>query len=164
MGIGFRELIIILLIALVLFGAKKLRNVGSDLSTRSATSRSRSTTATTNRRKQLKRRFQQGCRLPPKARVQRQVRQQAERLTAMFEVGFSEILLIFAIALLVLGPERLPKLAADVGRWAGRARAMARQLRTQLEQEVQYDPLKGPTGTRPARFTPAPTAAQTAAD
>ncbi len=31
MGIGFRELIIILLIALVLFGAKKLRNVGSDL-------------------------------------------------------------------------------------------------------------------------------------
>jgi sec-independent protein translocase protein TatA len=31
MGIGFRELLIVLLIALVLFGAKKLRNVGSDL-------------------------------------------------------------------------------------------------------------------------------------
>jgi Tat protein translocase TatB subunit len=60
----------------------------------------------------------------------------------MFEVGFTEIVLIFAIALLVLGPSRLPKLAADVGRWAGRARAMARQLRTQLEQEVHYDPLK----------------------
>ena len=42
----------------------------------------------------------------------------------MFEVGFTEIALIFAIALLVLGPERLPKLAADLGRWAGRARAM----------------------------------------
>jgi sec-independent protein translocase protein TatB len=60
----------------------------------------------------------------------------------MFEVGFTEIVLIFAIALLVLGPARLPKLAADVGRWAGRARTMARQLRTQLEQEVHYDPLK----------------------
>ena len=52
----------------------------------------------------------------------------------MFEVGFTEIILIFGIALLVLGPARLPKLAADLGRWAGRARAMARQLRTQLEQ------------------------------
>jgi sec-independent protein translocase protein TatB len=60
----------------------------------------------------------------------------------MFEVGFTEIVLIFAIALLVLGPARLPKLAADVGRWAGRARAMARQLRTQLEQEARYDPLR----------------------
>jgi sec-independent protein translocase protein TatB len=59
----------------------------------------------------------------------------------MFEVGFTEIVLIFGIALLVLGPTRLPKLAADLGRWAGRARAMARQLRTQLEQEVQFDPL-----------------------
>jgi Tat protein translocase TatB subunit len=60
----------------------------------------------------------------------------------MFEVGFTEIVLIFGIALLVIGPERLPKLAADVGRWAGRARAMARQLRTQLEQEVKFDPLR----------------------
>jgi Tat protein translocase TatB subunit len=62
----------------------------------------------------------------------------------MFEVGFTEIILILGIALLVLGPERLPKLAADLGRWAGRARAMARQLKTQLEQEVKYDPLRDP--------------------
>jgi Tat protein translocase TatB subunit len=54
----------------------------------------------------------------------------------MFEVGFTEIVLILGIALLVLGPERLPKLANQVGRWAGRARAMARQLRAQLDEEV----------------------------
>jgi sec-independent protein translocase protein TatB len=52
-------------------------------------------------------------------------------------VGSGEILLIMVIALVVLGPEKLPKLAADIGRWMGRARAMARQLRTQLDQEIQ---------------------------
>jgi sec-independent protein translocase protein TatB len=54
----------------------------------------------------------------------------------MFEVGFSELLLICAIALVVLGPQRLPKLAQQVGRWIGRARAMARQFREQLEEEA----------------------------
>jgi Tat protein translocase TatB subunit len=54
----------------------------------------------------------------------------------MFGIDFSEILVIFAIALVVLGPEKLPKLAATVGRWIGRARAMARQFREQLEQEA----------------------------
>ena len=57
----------------------------------------------------------------------------------MFEVGFTEIVLILGLALLVLGPEKLPGLAEKVGRWTGRARAMARQLRTQLEQEVTLD-------------------------
>lgn len=79
----------------------------------------------------------------------------------MFEVGFTEILLIFGIALLVLGPTRLPKLAADVGRWAGRARSMARQLRTQLEQETQFDPLKDIRSamdqTTNTIYSPAPT-------
>jgi sec-independent protein translocase protein TatB len=57
----------------------------------------------------------------------------------MFEVGFTEIVLILGLALLVLGPEKLPGLAEKVGRWTGRARAMARQLRTQLEQEVTLE-------------------------
>ena len=57
----------------------------------------------------------------------------------MFEVGFSEMLVIFALALVVLGPERLPRLVSQLGRWAGRARAMARQFRDQLEAEVKLD-------------------------
>jgi Tat protein translocase TatB subunit len=59
----------------------------------------------------------------------------------MFEVGFTEIVLILGLALLVLGPEKLPGLAQKVGQWTGRARAMARQLRTQLEHEVTLEEL-----------------------
>ncbi len=82
----------------------------------------------------------------------------------MFEVGFTEIILILGIALLVLGPEKLPKLANQVGRWAGRARSMARQLRQQLDEEVEiigkddFGPgVRRPPGA-PARGTPKPAA------
>lgn len=59
----------------------------------------------------------------------------------MLDFGFSEILLTSAIALVVLGPERLPKVARQVGNWVGRARAMARQLTEQLEREVSAEEL-----------------------
>ena len=54
----------------------------------------------------------------------------------MFDIGFSEILVIFILALIVLGPEKLPRVVREVGRWVGRARAMARQFQEQLEEEV----------------------------
>jgi len=78
----------------------------------------------------------------------------------MFEVGFTEILLILGIALLVLGPEKLPGLAEKVGRWTGRARAMARQLRTQLEHEVTMEEM---TRSRSAQATPPPNPPEAAA-
>jgi sec-independent protein translocase protein TatB len=86
----------------------------------------------------------------------------------MFEVGFTELLLIFAIALVVLGPQKLPKLAQQVGRWVGRARAMARQFREQLEEEahnletkVNIDP--GIDTSLTPKPAPAPTPATPAA-
>ncbi|MEM7278342.1 MAG: Sec-independent protein translocase protein TatB [Pseudomonadota bacterium] len=54
----------------------------------------------------------------------------------MFDVGFLELLIIFVIGLLVLGPERLPKVAAKVGNWVGQARRMTRNLKYQLEDEI----------------------------
>jgi sec-independent protein translocase protein TatB len=87
----------------------------------------------------------------------------------MFEVGFTEIVLILGLALLVLGPEKLPGLAQKVGRWTGRARAMARQLRTQLEHEVTIEELArskpmhtSSSSTTAESSTPTPTPPATA--
>jgi sec-independent protein translocase protein TatB len=69
----------------------------------------------------------------------------------MLDVGFSEILLTSAIALIVLGPEKLPKVARQVGNWVGRARAMARQLTEQLEREVSAEELMRQTKSSPSK-------------
>jgi sec-independent protein translocase protein TatB len=55
----------------------------------------------------------------------------------MFEVGFWELVLVFGVGLVVLGPERLPKVAAQIGRWAGQARRMARNLSNQIQAETR---------------------------
>ena len=54
----------------------------------------------------------------------------------MFDIGFSELTLIFVIGLVVLGPERLPKAARTVGYWMGRARSTFNHLRGELEREA----------------------------
>ena len=79
----------------------------------------------------------------------------------MFDIGFSEVLLIFALALVVLGPDKLPQVARTVGRWAGRARAMARQFRDQLEAET--DGLKVDLKPAPPASEPPPAPAAPAA-
>jgi sec-independent protein translocase protein TatB len=59
----------------------------------------------------------------------------------MFGVDFGEVLVIFVVALVVLGPKRLPGLVFKIGRWVGKARTMARQFREQLENEINLDEL-----------------------
>ena len=72
----------------------------------------------------------------------------------MFEVGFSELLLIMVLALLVLGPQKLPKVVGQVGRWMGRARAMARQFREQLEIEAAEAQRPPPPAAPPQAAAP----------
>jgi sec-independent protein translocase protein TatB len=66
----------------------------------------------------------------------------------MFDLGFSELIVVFVIALVVLGPTRLPGLVSKVGKWIGKARSMARQFREQLENEVNLDELNRMTDKR----------------
>src|SRR5689334_5155629 len=74
----------------------------------------------------------------------------------MFDLGFSEILLVVIVALVVLGPKRMPQLVRQVGRWVGKARAMARQFREQLESEVDLEDLNSSSKSAGAPSTPAP--------
>lgn len=60
----------------------------------------------------------------------------------MFDVGFSEVLLIGVVALLVLGPERLPKAARFTGLWVRRARSQWDSVRTELERELAAEDIK----------------------
>jgi sec-independent protein translocase protein TatB len=58
------------------------------------------------------------------------------RQRGFFDFSMSELAIIFGLALVVLGPKKLPGLVQQIGRWVGRARHMARQFREQLESEV----------------------------
>ena len=57
----------------------------------------------------------------------------------MSGIGFSEILILCLIGLIVLGPERLPRVANQIGGWVGQARRMTRMMRRQLEEELDFD-------------------------
>ena len=60
----------------------------------------------------------------------------AARQRGFLDFSITEIAITFGVALVVLGPKKLPGLVGQIGRWVGRARVMARQFREQLEQEV----------------------------
>ncbi len=60
----------------------------------------------------------------------------------MFDIGFSELLLIGVVALVVLGPERLPKVARTVGSLLGRLNRYVSQVKQDVERDMQLDELR----------------------
>ncbi len=60
----------------------------------------------------------------------------------MFDFGFWELAVIGVIALLVVGPERLPSLAGQVGRFVGKARRMIASVRSDIESEIKAAELR----------------------
>jgi sec-independent protein translocase protein TatB len=57
----------------------------------------------------------------------------------MFGIGFQELVLLSLIGLVVLGPERLPRVANQIGGWLGQARRMTRVMKRQLEDEIDFE-------------------------
>lgn len=60
----------------------------------------------------------------------------------MFDLGFSELLMIGVVALIVLGPERLPKAARLAGLWVRRARAQWHSVKNELERDLAAEELR----------------------
>jgi sec-independent protein translocase protein TatB len=60
----------------------------------------------------------------------------------MFDIGFSEIIFIMVIALLVVGPERLPKIARAAGLWAGKLRGFVSSVKADIDKELAAEELK----------------------
>lgn len=60
----------------------------------------------------------------------------------MFEVGFSELCMVGLVALLVIGPERLPKVARLTGFWVGKARSMVNQVKSEIRAELHAEEMR----------------------
>ncbi len=77
----------------------------------------------------------------------------------MSSVGFSELLILFLIGLIVLGPERLPRVANQLGTWLGQARRMTRVMKRQLEEELTLEEkqasIRPASAAKPVYVTPA---------
>ncbi len=57
----------------------------------------------------------------------------------MFDISFSELLLIGVVALVVLGPERLPRVARTVGHMFGRAQRYMHEVKSDIQREIDLD-------------------------
>ena len=60
----------------------------------------------------------------------------------MFDIGFSELMVIGLVALIVIGPERLPRVARTLGILAGRLQRYVAEVKADINREVELDELR----------------------
>jgi sec-independent protein translocase protein TatB len=60
----------------------------------------------------------------------------------MFDIGFSELMVIGLVALIVIGPEKLPRMARTVGHLAGRLQRYVADVKSDINREIELDELK----------------------
>ncbi|MGK2940595.1 MAG: Sec-independent protein translocase protein TatB [Immundisolibacter sp.] len=71
----------------------------------------------------------------------------------MFDIGFSELLLVGVVGLLVLGPERLPQAARAAGLWLGRFRATVQRFTADIDRELKAEELRQTLREEASRLT-----------
>src|SRR5580765_2495918 len=60
----------------------------------------------------------------------------------MFDIGFSEMMVIAVLALIVIGPERLPRVARTLGHLAGRLQRYVSAVKADINREIELDELR----------------------
>ncbi len=60
----------------------------------------------------------------------------------MFDIGFSELLVIGLVALVVIGPERLPKVARTAGQWLGKLNRYVSQVKQDIDRDIKLEELR----------------------
>jgi sec-independent protein translocase protein TatB len=60
----------------------------------------------------------------------------------MFDIGFWELVVVGLVALVVVGPERLPKLAYTAGKWLSKGRRLVQQVKLEIDKEIKAEELK----------------------
>ena len=60
----------------------------------------------------------------------------------MFDIGFWELSVIALVALIVIGPDKLPAVARNVGKWVGRIRRFVNQIKSDIDREIQQDGIR----------------------
>ena len=128
-GISIWQLLIILAIVIMLFGTKRLRTLGSDLG--SAVKGFRNSMQDEGKNDK-----------PAEEAAAESDEASSEKngsRSAMFDIGFAELLIIGGVSLLVIGPERLPGAVRTVSLWLGRFKRSFNEIRQEIEQELHND-------------------------
>lgn len=66
----------------------------------------------------------------------------------MFDIGFSELVIVAVVALLVLGPERLPATVRTVGMWVGRTRRALGNVQREISEELRIEEMRQAAKTK----------------
>ena len=151
--------LIVLVIVMLIFGTKKLRNIGADLGGavkgfKEGMKRGRrgaeAGSAPPGDRQHDRRRSQGQDRDEGLSglRAQRAIGRPSGALRfafrdpRMFDIGFSELMVIALVALIVIGPERLPQVARTLGHLLGRLQRYVNDVKADIDREMELDELK----------------------